>query len=252
MRNLILSALLLASAYLSCSLSRADSLLTDSFDGDIVDATKWIVNTSVPGSSVSAADGSLNLRNRGVITTVGGYSAPLQIEGRFKFLNNETSNFYIGLRTSGFGQPMIGVKFEMQAEPWNSELRQISIADQTGPQNTWVENVLILNNSNRLISIDTWYNFKVLDSGSEVSVYFNGSTDPTLTLATTGSAGSRVSFSNREGAAAGSSISEGGVTRFDYITISIPEPSSLSLLALGGVLVALRRFRLNAKCSSEV
>ena len=99
MRNLILSALLLASAYLSCSLSRADSLLTDSFDGNIVDATKWIVNTSVPGSSVSAADGSLNLRNRGVITTVGGYSAPLQIEGRFKFLKNETSNFYIGLRT---------------------------------------------------------------------------------------------------------------------------------------------------------
>ncbi len=81
-----------------------------------------------------------------------------------------------------------------------------------------------------------------MDSGSEVSVYFNGSTDPTLTLATTGSAGSRVSFSNREGAAAGSSISDGGVTRFDYITISIPEPSALSLLAIGlGGLAMMRR-----------
>jgi len=230
--------------FFACSLARAEVLLTDPFDGTAVDPTRWLMNTSVPGSSVTLVDGSLNLLNRGIITTVGDFASPFRIEGRFKFLNNETSNFYIWLRSTGFGQPGIGVKFEMQAEPWNPELRQIAISDQTGTPDTWLEYTLILNHSTRLISLDTWYNFKVFDSGSEISVYFNDSNDPTLTLATTGSAGSKIAFFNREGAAGGSSISEGGVTRFDSITISVPEPSALSLLAVGlGGLAMMRRRR---------
>jgi len=223
---------------------KAGVLLTDDFGGSSVDPQKWLASTATPGSSVTVADGYLNLVNRGVITSIQDFSSPIQIEGRFQFMNNPTSNFYIWLRSAGLGQPGIGIKFEMQAEPWNPELRQIAISDQTGTPDTWLENTLILNHSTRLISLDTWYNFKVFDSGSEISVYFNDSYDPTLTLATTGSAGSKIAFFNREGAAGGSSISEGGVTRFDSITISVPEPSALSLLAIGlGGLAMLRRRR---------
>ena len=40
-------------------------------------------------------------------------------------------------------------------------------------------------------------------------------------------------------------------TAIGFRVASVPEPSSLSLLAIGGVVLALRRFRLNAKCGSE-
>ena len=221
---------------------KAEILLTDDFGGSSVDSQKWVVSTATPGSSVTVADGYLDLVNRGVITSVRDFSSPIQIEGRFQFLNNATSNFYIWLRSTGLGQPGIGIKFEIQAEPWNPELRQISIGDYTGSPETWTENVLIYNHSNKIISLDTWYNFKVIDTGSELSLFFNGATSPTLSLSTSGSAGSKVAFFNREGGANGSWISDGGLTRFDSITISVPEPSSLSLLLAGGaVLMAGRR-----------
>jgi len=37
-----------------------------------------------------------------------------------------------------------------------------------------------------------------------------------------------------------------------YFCKTAPEPSSISMLALGGVVLALRRLRLRAKCGSEV
>ena len=37
-----------------------------------------------------------------------------------------------------------------------------------------------------------------------------------------------------------------------YFCKTAPEPSSLSMLVLGGVVLALRRLRLRAKCGSEV
>ena len=37
-----------------------------------------------------------------------------------------------------------------------------------------------------------------------------------------------------------------------YFCKTAPEPSSLSMLVLGGVVLALRRLRLYAKCGSEV
>lgn len=221
---------------------KAEVLLTDDFGGSSVDSQKWLASTAIPGSSVTVADGYLNLVNRGVITSVQEFSSPIQIEGRFQFMNNPTSNFYIWLRSTGLGQPGIGIKFEIQAEPWNPELRQISIGDYTGSPASWMENVLIYNHSNKIISLDTWYNFKVIDTGSEITLFFNDATSPTLSLSTVGSAGSKVSFFNREGSAGGSSISEGGLTRFDSITISVPEPSAFSLIAVGlGVVLRRRR-----------
>ena len=220
----------------------AGVLLTDDFGGSSVDPQKWLASTATPGSSVTVADGCLNLLNRGVIASIQDFSSPIQIEGRFQFMNNPTSNFYIWLRSAGFGQPGIGIKFEIQAEPWNPELRQISIGDYTGSPETWLENVLIYNHTNKIISLDTWYNFRVIDTGSEITLFFNDATSPTLSLSTSGSAGSKVAFFNREGSANGSSISEGGLTRFDSITISVPEPSALSLLAVGlGVVLRQRR-----------
>ena len=223
--------------------AQAQTIFTDEFNGNMVDTSRWTVSTAIPGSSVSIANGYLDLVNRGVITTVTDIPSPMQIDGRFQFLNNPTSNFYIWLRSSGMGQPGIGIKFEMQAEPWNPELRQISIGDYTGSPETWTENVLIFNHSNKMILLDTWYNFKVIDTGYDIALYFDGATTPTLALATAGTAGSKVSFFNREGSAAGSSISEGGLTRFDSITISVPEPSSLSLLLAGGAVIAAAKRR---------
>ena len=222
---------------LQCGLTvQANVLLTDNFDGSSVDSTKWSVNTSIPGSSVSVSGGYLDLRNRGIITSIDNISGPFQIDGRFQLLNNERSNFHIEFRSSGFSGSTVGVQFQCRTD-WNGYVDQISIFDFTTSSPFWV-------NLTTPINLNSWYNFKIVDLTNKIDVYFNDSIAPVLSLNTRGSGGNKIVIYNREGSAAGSSISEGGVARFDSINVSsVPEPSALSLLAvsLGGLALVRRR-----------
>lgn len=221
----------------SITFCQADVLLTDPFNGNSVDATRWTVNTSIAGSSVTVAGGYLELRNRGIVTTVADITGPIQIEGSFQLLNNERSNVHIDFRSSGFGGPCVGVQFQCRTD-WEGYVNQIALFDYNGSSSQFV-------NLTTPINLNNWYTFKIVDDTSMVSVFFNNSIAPILSLSTSSTGGQKIVIYNREGSAAGSSISEGGVARIDSIIVSsIPEPSALSLLAVGlGGLAMMRRRR---------
>jgi hypothetical protein len=58
-----------------------------------------------------------------------------------------------------------------------------------------------------------------VDDGASVTLYFNGSNTPLVTLNTTNRAGYKLGLQNREGSCGGSSISAGSQTWLDYIQV---------------------------------
>jgi hypothetical protein len=188
-------------------------LFQDEFSSTSVDANKWIVNTSTPGSSVTQGDGSIQLQNRGIITALSSFSGPIQIEGQFRLLNNERSNVHIEFRSAGgFASPGVGVQFSCRTD-WSGYTNQITLFDFAGltPQSVTISTP---------INLGTWYNFKIIDNTSKIDVYFDNLITPILSLNTTNSGGSKIVLFNREGAANGSTISEGGAAQFNYFSVT--------------------------------
>ena len=106
----------------------------------------------------------------------------------------------------------VAVQFQIRGDWANGNQIAIYDIDSSGTQT----------GSARLttpLSLDQWYDFRIVDDGARVSLFFNGATTETLGLDTSWSAGNLISIYNREGAAGGSSISAGGIARVDAFSI---------------------------------
>ena len=190
------------------------TVLTDDFNDGVVDTTKWTLETPFGDSSVSEASGYVEFQNRGRITSKIGVDAPYEVRGRFQLSNVERSNIKIVLRSDGVDLPGAsetqGVAIRFQVREDASIANQIAIFhnDLSGTQTGSAQLTTPL-------SLDQWYDFRIVDNGARVSLFFDGATAETLGLDTSWSAGDLISIYNREGAAAGSSISAGGIARVD-------------------------------------
>jgi hypothetical protein len=82
------------------------------------------------------------------------------------------------------------------------------------------------------ISLNTLYDFELVKSGNDLSVYFNDDPTAIITAASTyTNVGPDLAMYNREGAGAGSSISAGSQVQLNDISVqSVPEPASFSLI----------------------
>jgi len=246
--NKILILSLLALGYQSASAQ----LFVDNFDGSAIDSSKWDVITSpyTPAGTTGAvyvSGGNAFLVNRGTIITKSEFTSPYELTGRFRIETNR-DRFAIFLRTIGtstnpWKDQDNGIFINFQGETWNnpnqawigiSEWSVGGLIDLTAPY-TNDSNCHL----NQLASIDanipsnTWLNFKITDDGNHLSVYLNDLDNALLSASTTFAPGSRIAFNNGYGNCQAS---------IDSILV-VPEPSSLSLLVLGGVVVALRRRR---------
>jgi hypothetical protein len=70
------------------------------------------------------------------------------------------------------------------------------------------------------LELDRWYDFRVIDTGDAIYLYWNGSAAPTLSYSTSYRAGNHITFYSREGRGAGSSISNDGRGRLDFISVA--------------------------------
>lgn len=231
MRNFLLSTLALISfiAHLSAEVVG----FQDSFDGSSLDGSKWSTLLPYSDSVVSVQDGFLRTTSRGTVVTQSEFSdqisGPVVVSGSFR-LANSFSVFEVWLRSDGIlipgtygwvGGIMVG--FWSGPNYWSSPGLKIGYSDLT--PNIFTDSITF--------NADQVYNFKITDGGSWISVDVDGVRR--VTSLTQFSTGGKVALNGRQNL-------DGLVGQVDVFGIEIvPEPSSLSLLALGGLVVALRQ-----------
>ena len=214
-------------AALLCSASlKADVLLTDSFDGSSIDSTKWTAYRPQGGSQVFESGGNLVMQMRGGVDSVMALPNELQVEGGFRFTGYE-DHFAVVLRSdlsiaNGYYEKT-GIRVSFQDNSQTLRIQELG----SGINNEIAFTFYTLNRN-------TDYTFKIVDQNNTVSLYLNGDSSPLVQATTFFRPGSFISFYDRE--------NPGNETQLQYVAVSsIPEPSSLSLLALGGAVVALGR-----------
>jgi PEP-CTERM motif len=212
------------------------SVLQDAFDGNSLDVSKW--NTILPYSDsvVSVQDGFLRTISRGTVVTqsdfIGQTSGPIMISGSFR-LANAYSVFEVWLRSDGIlipgnsngwvGGIMVG--FWSGPNYWSSPGLKIGYSDLT--PNIFTDSITF--------NPDQVYNFKITDGGSWISVDVDGVNR--VSSLTQFSTGGKVVLNGRQNR-------DGQVGQVDVFGLQIvPEPSSLSLLALGGLALAINKRR---------
>lgn len=203
--------------------------LTDTFSGTTLNTSNWVASAFTIGS-VTVNDG-LTLTARGRITSAYGFTGPLTITGTVSFpVNHEYLSIMFrfsgayddpnyGAATDGIGvligPALSGVKF--------------SVGDINGGYQPLTVGFSY--------SLNTPYNFKITDDGSNVTFYMNDMTTPLFTTTSAISSGNLVGFYSRENI---------GLSEISAIQITaVPEPATWGVIVgLGafGLVILRRRF----------
>jgi hypothetical protein len=209
------------------------AVVFDDFSGGSINSSLWNTMTTGPDSSISTSSGNAIFRNRGRLTTVDTFQGS-EINGRLRFTDSPSDLFKTILRTDGtfqnnqYQETANGIMIEITSSSnWDSDAsRNVRIIDVVNGNQ--VQGGLVL-------SMNTFYDFRIVDSGSSVSAYVGNLSQPLITLNTSATYGEKISFYNREEIG---SINH--VTHVDYISI-VPEPTSLTLTAVASLLFLGRR-----------
>ena len=202
----------------------------DDFNGTTVDPTKWTVSTFGSGS-VTESGGFLNLMNKGRITSVAQYPDELTLEGRFVISGAAYDQLSFVLRTDGafngpFGESSNGIFIQFNTSQNPDGYNEVRINDVTAGAGYIAQLHTTLN-------VGTLYDFKIVDTGNNVSVYLTDLVNPALSAATSSRAGNTFDVYNRE--------IGGSTSQLDYLRSSVPEPASGALVSVGIMLYTLRR-----------
>ena len=222
MRKFLIVALLFSTTL------KADVLLTDSFDGSSIDASKWNVNLPFGTSQAYVSNGKFVTYDRGIITstaTFNPYVQPYVVEGVFTPENWNTV-FCVTLRSNGVLDIPSSESLGIRVGFWSSASPGVTI------------NPIFMNATGSGVSAlpalpnGTPYAFAITDFGSKISVAINGTEVVVADISDYTSGGSISLFSSHQY----------GLNNVENIKVTpVPEPTSLSLLALGAVVVALGR-----------
>lgn len=205
--------------------------LYDNFSGNQLNTTNWIANVPYSDSAVIVNNG-LDFQNGGGIITADAQGAFNDITGEFNYAGSSYDQFGVLLRSNGalrfgsYGTFSDGVYVEFNL--------------RSGDQGTFNNNIKIDVPNQQFtatypMDVGSSFNFRIVDTGTEVSVFIGDLTNPILTATTSFAPGDLIAFQNREGAGNGSYISAGSDTHIDFLSIeSVPEPATW----LGSSLVA--------------
>jgi hypothetical protein len=233
---------------LLCCTASAQIVLFDDFNDGLSDPLKWNVTTPYADSSVREVGGYAEVVNRGTLVSASQFLGPLTVSGRLLISNNAFSNAKVVLRSDGStigAQELMGVALQVQVCEDTGLRNQLSLFTIGAPV---VQSV----STDRSLSLNTWYDFALIDNGTSIQLFWDSSSVPLLELMTSWSPGGRVGFYNREGGSAGSFISAGGAARLDFLSVAsaVPEPSAFGLAGAAIIALAItRNRRLTSRCS---
>jgi hypothetical protein len=189
-------------------------LISDDFSGTSVDTASWTAVRPFSDSRTDINGGMLTLRNRGRLLSKAATSTDLSISTRFRFSGSSYDQFAVFLRTNGSttnGSFDSGVSVEFQLRSGDQGATGISNIK------IYAKNVPAIAGSYSLTT-GTWYDATIDDDGSAIVVRINGK--EVVRTQTNVRTGNLVGIQNREGLAAGSSISAGSATDVDFIRIT--------------------------------
>jgi hypothetical protein len=223
----------------------SQTLFYDSFVGASIDPLKWnVVNPFVGSgperSSVTPFTSGQFARsmNRGTLVPLQDYTSPYLVSGIFR-----TASLFdiasIDLRTDGQLNPNniyggfngLSVTFWSPANYWGVGGIHVYRSDGSEPfASTYA----------RSFAPNIEYTFSILDTGDALTINVEGSDMSPFewVVPTSFSAGSKIGFGSRH-----YHMGQTGVTDFLEVQVSVPEPSSLSLLLVGGLVALARRKR---------
>ena len=236
------SALLICGLFV-ISQTQSQTLIED-FNGASLNTSKWSsFYPNFGNSDLVQSGGVMTFKNGAFLNSVDQFNNPT-ITGKFSFTGWSYDRLKIIFRSNGssidsnWQTPIggIGIQFTPSSNPDYGASKTIQFWD--------FNSATQLAYTGFTINMNTQYDFKIVDSGNLVSVYLNNSVTPTLTYSSTLSFGNYVQIGNREQAAGFGPPPY--YVQLDSVSISsVPEPSALSLLAIGlGGLAMLRRRRL--------
>jgi autotransporter-associated beta strand protein len=191
-------------------------LLHDDFNGTSIDTSLWQVSTPFPNSSMTESGGNAVFENRGRLLSVASLRPSVDVFGRFEFTGNIHDQFQVVLRTNGATtNPSaefdngIHFKFAIESDT-GSTADQVYISDTSYPNPE-----VVLTSGTYPLALNTFYNFRITDNGTQLALYINDLVHPFLTATDSNSYGLRLGLYNREG---NGSISAGSITQLDFIT----------------------------------
>jgi len=223
-----------------CGWSQA---LVDEFNDGSINASVWkTFYPSFGNSALTAGGGVMTFQNGAFLTTVNQFNNPT-VSGRFSFAGWAYDRLKVIIRSNGssidsnWQTPIsgIGIQFTPSSNPDYGSSKTIQFWDFTTA--TQLASAAVT------INMNTFYDFRIVDNGNLISVFLNNSVTPDFTYATNLNYGSYVQIGNREQAAGFGPPPY--YVQLDTISVSasVPEPSSLSLLLLGGAVITAARRR---------
>jgi hypothetical protein len=229
LRHLVIAILL------ACTASQKihAQVLSDDFNDITIDSALWQVRQPFLDSSVSEGGGAVSLLNRGTIISQSGLPTVFDLTSSFTFAGSEWDRFEMRFRADDSTQDPTGSPHEAI---------QLSFRFRPNDDETPGPRVFLHNFSNNVgtliasadynFTIGAFTPFRLIDDGANIAVYVGDLTTPLFIGTDSAVYGNLLSFASRDGAGGGSAISDGSLTKVDYVQV-VPEPSSAILAVLG-------------------
>jgi hypothetical protein len=213
-----------------------------------LDANTWDALTPFSDSQMTISGGSATFLNRGILVSIVNFPTAYQIKGSFEFTGDAYNQFIINLRTDGsLLQPASNFPLGTYVAFGGGD----NGIDSPNP-NVKVEDDIArtVAEESFAFSMNTFYNFSIVDSGESITLYLNDLATPLFTLDTINRQGGTMNLIDMEDnrGTAGGDEYEGenvGVVLDNFSITPVPEAGSATFLALSsfGILFARRNTR---------
>jgi len=200
-----------------CGVGWSQNFLRDEFDGNTISTNRWEIAVPYTDSQMIATNGLALFQNRGRLLSKSSFANAIEITGKFKLAGSSYDIFAVYFRSDGtIGNPesfQSGVAAEFKYR--GSDQGQVGVGNVL----VHVPGVSVIATANFPLQMNSWYDFKISDNGTNIGVFIADLNNPIITTTSAARAGNRIGIQNREGAAAGSSISAGSITHVDSVFI---------------------------------
>ncbi len=245
--------LLVLACALVASLPKANAavILSDNFNGQSVNISIWTPSAPLSDSQIGVSGGTANFFQRGILVTNNSLPNAIDITGRFAFTGGSYDQFQINLRTNGV---LLSPYYNFQNNIYvGFNRRGGDDGNQTGLNNltlaAGVNTPGVLGNFTFLDNV--FYDFRVLDTGTSISVFIGDLNNPLLSVNTTERTGNLLGIENR-GFVPFFPTYDNAV-KLDFIQIStVPDfGSTIGLLTLALLAITALRKRRNLEAHTS-